>query len=548
MAKILPSDWRALEATGAAQRELETLATLERELDDEYTVIHGVHWTRLEHGFSVIGEIDFVVLNRAGRVLLIEQKSGFLKEGEEGLVKTYGTGEKSVAVQMGRARENLLRRLGPLTPELPSLEQLLYCPDYRVKNVGTAGIPPERLVDASRRDELAARIRAILPPETPRPELARKLRAFFSDQIQLVPDVGRLLDRAEQEVTRLAGGLTTWARALEFSPFRLRVVGTAGSGKTQLALQILTDAAAQGRRALYVCYNRPLADHLGRIAPAASLVCTYHQLADRSLRAAGRRVDYTGPDAFARLEAQFAALDVAPGERFDELVIDEGQDFEPAWRDALLARLAPGGRAWWLEDPMQNLYLRPAVALPGWVTLHADVNYRSPHQVLAALEQFGVPERAVVPGSPIGAGVVEFSAYDDTPGLLDATKRAVTLALAAGLRKEDIVVLTFSGRGRSRLLPFDKLGPHTLRRFTGSYDMFGAPEYTEGDLLVETVYRFKGQAAPCVVFTEIDFEVFDERVRRKLFVGMTRAGLRLHLVLSRAAERCLENRLQCEAP
>jgi superfamily I DNA and RNA helicase len=193
---------------------------------------------------------------------------------------------------------------------------------------------------------------------------------------------------------------------------------------------------------------------------------------------------------------------------------------------------------------MQNLYLRPAVELPGWVTLHADVNYRSPRQVLAALEQFGVPERAVVPGSPIGAGVVEFSAYDDTPGLLDATKRAVTLALAAGLRKEDIVVLSFSGRGRSRLLPFDKLGPHTLRRFTGRYDLFGAPEYTEGDLLVETVYRFKGQAAPCVVFTEIDFEAFDERARRKLFVGMTRAGLRLHLVLSRAAERCLEGRLQ----
>jgi hypothetical protein len=546
LAKILPSDWRALEVSGAAQRELETLAVLERALDGEYTVIHGVHWTRLEHGFSVIGEIDFVILNRAGRVLLVEQKSGFLKESDEGLVKTYGNGEKSVAVQMGRARENLMRRLGPLMTELPSLEQLLYCPDYRVKNVGTAGVPPERLVDASRRDELAARIRAILPPETPRPELARKLVAFFSDQLQLVPDVGRLLDRAEQEVTRLAGGLATWARALDFSPFRLRVVGTAGSGKTQLALQVLNDAATAGRRALYVCYNRPLADHLSHVAPSAAMVCTYHQLADRSLRAAGRRIDYSGPEAFAALEAQFATLEPVPGETFDEIVVDEGQDFDPAWRDSLLARLAPQGRAWWLEDPMQNLYLRPAVDLPGWVTLHADVNYRSPRQVLAALEQLGVPERPIVPGSPIGAGAFEFSAYDDVPGLLDATKRAVTLALAAGLRKEDIVVLSYSGRGRSRLLPFDKLGPHTLRRFTGSYDMFGTPEYTDGDLLVETVYRFKGQSAPCIVFTEIDFDVFDERARRKLFVGMTRAGLRLHMVLSRAAEACLTGRLSSE--
>ena len=32
------------------------------------------------------------------------------------------------------------------------------------------------------------------------------------------------------------------------------------------------------------------------------------------------------------------------GEHFDEVVIDEGQDFQPAWKDALLRWLRPGGR------------------------------------------------------------------------------------------------------------------------------------------------------------------------------------------------------------
>jgi len=544
VATVFPSDWRALEAIGAAQREIETLAVLDRGLDAEYIVFHGVHWTRLEHGFSVIGEIDFVVMNRAGRLLLIEQKSGFLKEGEDGLAKNYGgAGDKSVVAQMGRARENLLKRLGTISAAVPSVEQLLYCPDYRIKSPGTAGIPPERLVDATQREQLAARIQAILPVEPPNPELVRRLKAFFADQLELVPDVGRLLARAEAEVTRLAGGLATWARVLEFEPFRLRVIGTAGSGKTQLALQVLRDADSRGRRALYVCYNRPLADHLSRVAPASAQVCTYHQFADRSLRAAGQRVDYRAPQAFADLEARLAQLNVAPQDRFDEIVVDEGQDFLPAWRDALLARLAPQARAWWLEDPMQNLYLRPPVELDGWVSLHADVNYRSPRDVLKVMEELHLPERKVVPGSPIAAGVVEVTAYDDTPGLLDATKRAVTQALAAGLRKEDIVLLTYAGRERSRLLPFDRLGPHQLRRFSGEYDLFGAPVYTEGDLLAETVYRFKGQAAPCVIFTEIDFPECDERARCKLFVGMTRAGLRLHLVMSRTAERELAQRV-----
>ncbi|HWS13084.1 MAG TPA: ATP-binding domain-containing protein, partial [Rhodocyclaceae bacterium] len=50
-----------------------------------------------------------------------------------------------------------------------------------------------------------------------------------------------------------------------------------------------------------------------------------------------------------------------------------------------------------------------------------------------------------------------------------------------------------------------------------------------------SVYRFKGQAAPCVILTEIDFEALDDLGRRKLFVGATRAGVRLTLVASERA-------------
>ena len=46
----------------------------------------------------------------------------------------------------------------------------------------------------------------------------------------------------------------------------LRVVGTAGSGKTQLALRLLKDADAAGLKAAYLCFNRALADHMARLA------------------------------------------------------------------------------------------------------------------------------------------------------------------------------------------------------------------------------------------------------------------------------------------
>ena len=42
-----------------------------------------------------------------------------------------------------------------------------------------------------------------------------------------------------------------------------------------------------------------------------------------------------------------------------------------------------------------------------------------------------------------------------------------------------------------------------------------------------------------MVFTEIDFEELDERERRKLFVGMTRASMALEMVLSSRAASCM---------
>jgi hypothetical protein len=547
MAKVVPSGWRELRVLGRAERELETLDQLESGLPDTLTVFHGVHWTRIDRGFSVIGEIDFVIVGPGGRVLLIEQKSGFLRESADGLIKAYEGRDKNVPAQLKRTLDALTLRLAAVVPgEALTLDYLLYCPDYHVKSPATAGLPPERIVDAARKSLLCRRIIEAFPPEPPRDVLAHRLRRFFNDELQLVPDVSALVGRAEQLVTRVSQGLATWARRLEFTPFRLRVVGTAGSGKTQLALAVLADAAAAGRRALYVCYNRPLADHMAQVAPREAdgvEVAAYHQLCDRRLRARGGRTDFSQPDAFERMTEAFAALSVESAEQVDDLVIDEGQDFHQAWVAPLMARLAPGARMWWLEDPMQNLYARPAVELPGFTVMRAQTNYRSPRDVLTYIERTLQPALPLEPASPFAGGVEEPLTYVDAPSLLEATKRAVTLALAAGFRREDIVILTFAGREKSLLRSFDQIGPHRLRAATGRFDMFGAPEMTPGDLLVETVYRFKGQSAPCVIFAEIDFTAWDEVVERKLFVGMTRASLRLFLVLSETAARGLLARL-----
>ena len=186
---------------------------------------------------------------------------------------------------------------------------------------------------------------------------------------------------------------------------------------------------------------------------------------------------------------------------------------------------------------MQNLYAREQHPLPGWVTLRAERNHRSPREVIALIDR--ILERNGTAGDAVAGAGVEVPVYDDPAALMERTKTALTRALGAGFRKESMLVVTFRGREQSAFTPLSRLGPHALRAFTGRYDLLGGPVYTEGNLLIDSVYRLKGQSAPCVVFTEIDFETLDERARRKLFVGMTRASMKLILVISSRAHSAL---------
>ena len=461
MARIIPDGWRELSVTGAAQREIETLALLADGLPDDYSVYHAVHWTGMDGRYAIYGEIDFAIVNRAGDLLLIEQKSGFLDETPDGLVKQYPGRSKSVPVQMSRMVSNLRGKLA-VRGDIPSVhtDALLYCPDYTVRNPETAGLVPERIVDAARRDQLCQVIQRLLPAREETPATA-KIHAFLRDLIQLDTDVSALMGHARNMVTRVSGGLAHWARRLEFEPFRLRVTGTAGSGKTQLALAEYRATLEAGKRPLYVCFNRPLADHFNRIAPSGGLACTYHQLCDQRVRHAGETPDFTLPDAFERLQKRAAELPVGAAFLFDTIIVDEGQDISEKWRDFIFRHARADARLLWLEDPMQNLYGRPPTPLPGWVTLNAKSNYRSPRPIVELLRRLlpatwtSRPPRRSPPTRSRSSPMPTRQAC--SPG----SRKRSRHCYSAGFKKHDLAIVSYHGREQSHLMTLDRLGQTT---------------------------------------------------------------------------------------
>jgi hypothetical protein len=318
------------------------------------------------------------------------------------------------------------------------------------------------------------------------------------------------------------------------------VLATAGNGKTLVARHFYSQCQARGRRPLMLCFNRPLAERLRRLVDAGGLVETWYGFCDRFLRARGRPLDFTGMqdspdfwrDAAARVEA--AALSEAPAGEwlFDTLVVDEAQDFEDDWFQAVRLFLRDDADILWLEDPNQNLRAAAPIGLDaqGFVGYRSLLNYRSPASIArciaAALPELPFTGANDLPG--LGVGV---HSYDDPAEQPRLVGRIVGRLLSRRFRPQDIVVLCCRGLGSTALREIQRVGNHTLARFTGEYDLFGNQVYSRGQIAFDSVRRFKGQQAAAVILTDVDPREDDlARELQVLFCGMTRATVRLEIL------------------
>lgn len=536
LAYIIPSDITRLALSGAHSPELHTLGALKNQLSPDYTVFHGVHWTREYEGWTVYGEIDFVVLNRSGAVLFIEQKNGPLEGTDGGLVKRYEEGTKNIAEQLHRSLNRVRQKFQWQHGRARALEAdyLVYCPDYRVRNVNAVGLDVTRIVDARDRDSLAQRIQSILGPGSRTQEgWYQKVYDFFCQSFQVVPDIHARVSAHERAFVRQAGGVASILANLEMTPYRLRFTGSAGSGKSLLARQFYAREAAEGKRVLLSCFNRPLATRLKERLPAQGRVDTFHGFCVEFLRSRGQPPDFEGsggdPEFWRRIPELVIAQHIPDDWIFDALVVDEGQDFEQGWLEVLTLFLRRGSDILWLEDPDQNLRGRPPVGTEDFVGYRCPVNYRSPESIARVIRNtlpFEFDLGNDLPG--MGVGVHGYTDPDEQPKVVT---RVVQDLLRRGFAYEDIAVLTCRGAGGSVFSVLDAVGGVSLRRFTEKYDAGGNQIFTEGQLVFDSVRRFKGQESPAIILVDVDPRpdrlAEEERV---LYCGMTRATVRLDML------------------
>jgi len=369
---------------------------------------------------------------------------------------------------------------------------------------------------------LSAAESALSGPLEARPLLAVQLEAEERVRLQLTEQQGRVL------------------RAIG-SRKRASVCGGAGTGKTLLAVERARALAKAGQRTLLLCYNRLLADFLKVACDGESnlFAMTYHQLCEWRVNLAreqsGRdltneaRSTYptrTSQDLFdVHLPYALALSAEVLEDRFDAVIVDEGQDFrEEYWIGVeLLLRSESSSLLYVFYDQNQSLYTK-ASSMPvkdePFVLSFNCRNTASIHQL--AYGFFSGDATDPPPGNP-GVPVEALTAPSVT-SQADALHAAiVNLLVQEKVHPRQIGVLVC---GQPKEVFISALRGKPLPR--GTAWAIEAPALSDG-LRIDTVRRFKGLESDVVFLWGIG-SVAPSESKELLYVGSSRAKSRLTVV------------------
>ncbi len=525
-----------------------------RTLNEDWLVVPAPRWNTLDSEGRVISDrIDFVLAHpRHGILALAVVEGGLAHDPARGTWFRLGADGERIAIPdpFARARNAALSlgmafaRADGLPLPGPRFAHALWLPDL----APSPGIPdpealPELIATADDLDAVEPRLRAILAgfPET-RPVDERqgrraraRLEAMLATPWEVRPLLSAALGRGQRQILRLTEEQFQVLDLLASNP-RVSVAGGAGTGKTMLALEKALRLAASGVPTLLTCFNRPLGHHLrvaarGRgpthsprrpvLDPSAFLsVDHFHKFAYERVH---------GWRPIAESDLQIASfwdeilptrfleyLDAHPTDRFDALVVDEGQDFSPREWTALelLLRDPRSGVFYVFHDENQAIFREhSAVPRRGMVLCRLERNLRNARPICEDLLQ-DFEGRGLRPAGPPGRPVerIPYAPGNLLPALLPVLHRLID---EEGVHPGDIAIL--SPRRHGSAIPSGPLGPFPVQDGEGT-----SPER----LVVETVQRFKGLERPVVILAEME-DARPEKARKIRYTAASRACLHL---------------------
>ncbi|MCY3769181.1 MAG: NERD domain-containing protein/DEAD/DEAH box helicase [Gammaproteobacteria bacterium] len=532
----------------ALKPERDVARALTEQLPDHVTILHSYPWLRAQRNDQPAkvtlqeGEADFLVFWPDRGLLVIEVKGGIIEYDADSRrwnrVVRDQTREIRDPFEQARRNSyhiiNLIRRqvYGGGPPPF-SYGYAVFFPDCVYHGAMPPGAEAAITLSATDLGHVPDRIAKALkrwsrtgsPPVLGKGEAARVMRAILP-AFNLLPVLFRAIEEQEELLVRMT---EEQLRLLVFlgNNKRVAIEGVAGSGKTMLAKRQVEKFAAGGKKSLFLCYNRRLADWLKQGIPQELSdlvhVSHFHGLCHDWCVRAGIRFSPSPVNRQAFWDEEAAnllceAIEVLP-ERYECIVVDEAQDFCPDWWVPLemLNAEEDQGVLYVFYDPAQNLYHREGNPFPVLGDpFHLPTNCRNTKSIAGTCSTILDSKIRVHPHAPAGLETeVVIEPDHRVPGLLDAWIRKWTLA--DKILPGQIVVLSRSRFDRSCLQGVESLG---------GTDLVHDPVQWRGGagVLFSTIRSFKGLESDIVIL--VDLVVPDSKMnftRSDFYVACSRA-------------------------
>lgn len=337
-----------------------------------------------KHQTKIYGEIDFVVVCERG-VACLEIKGGRIecREGKWIFKDRYDVEHVKAEGPFAQVTGNMFSLRDVIKnkfPDNPHIKKILMgCgvvfPDIHFTSVSQEIIP--EIIYDTKTENITSYMENVFDYWQGR-QHRKSEKLSFSDienivsflrgEFTFIPSLGSRLENVENQLLRLTSEQVQIMEALSMNE-HLLINGGAGTGKTLLAADFAVKQAAQGKRVLFLTYNKNLANNVKcqtaececlRIVNIHALFGEYVTVdADKVRKNAGQYFAEELPEVCYKWlqetdDEQLADL------QYDCLVMDEGQDILKPNYLYCLDKLLKGGfdRGHWVVfyDEKQNIY------------------------------------------------------------------------------------------------------------------------------------------------------------------------------------------------
>lgn len=545
MARIYPD--KPLGTTGS-NAERKVFYALKELLPDDYTVLHSVPVYLKEDPTSRMqnGELDFLVLHPDKGMLIIEVKGGGIArdalsgkwttidfKGDVFIIKDpYEQGKKyAYAINKIVEREKTTRKY-----DYPFFHAVWF-PDVDT-SVANFGISDNlHLITLGKQDleQTATAIPRVFKNslgggvESPGNNGVEALRIFLSPSwlfsIKLansIEEEKNTFFEATKSQYRILSLLQRYRRAL--------VCGPAGSGKTFLAIEKAKRICLSSpeSRILITCFNTNLADliknHLFKEKQID--VFNFHKLCASYCKEAG----ITMPDDFSQIDYFYSSelpnllLEsiCKVGSRYDAIIVDEGQDFDPSWWILLEQCLKDPsqGYLYIFYDNNQGLYGKRQDFPINDEPFVLEENCRNTKKILRVVNEYYRSESLPIPLGPDGREP-EFVKIEPTSSEVETLGRIIKkLVKDEKVDCKDIVILTSNAENKSSLKSGIDIGGLKLS--------WEPSVKKDGIISCSTIHSYKGLERPVVIVTDVS-RFTSEKARTLQYVAYSRANS--HLII-----------------